>query len=73
MVRWNETLQGTTHDHSTRNLGGLALIALSIYFSIGSLPVNASGGVQKIAIYDKVGQYCVDTYQNVLNVKSVSR
>jgi hypothetical protein len=38
--------------------GGLALIALSIYFSVGSLPVNASGGVQKIAICDKSGYQC---------------
>jgi hypothetical protein len=38
--------------------GGLALIALSIYFSVGSLPVNAAGGVQKIAICDDQGYTC---------------
>ena len=30
--------------------GGLALIAVSIYFSVGSLPVTASGGLQKVQI-----------------------
>tara|TARA_Y100000593_G_scaffold65076_1_gene119869 strand:+ start:2753 stop:2956 length:204 start_codon:yes stop_codon:yes gene_type:complete len=38
--------------------GGLALIALSIYFSVGSLNANASAGVQKIAICNKSGQNC---------------
>ena len=38
--------------------GGLALIALSIYFSVGSLPVNAAGGVQKITICDTNGYVC---------------
>ena len=32
--------------------GGLALIAAAIYFGSGSQPVNAGGGVQKVAICD---------------------
>jgi hypothetical protein len=32
--------------------GGLALIALSIYFSAGSLPLSAAGGIQKVVICD---------------------
>ena len=31
--------------------GGLALIALSIYFSVGSLPVSASIKLQKVMIF----------------------
>ena len=38
--------------------GGLALIAAAIYFGSGSQPVNAAGGVQKIAICDQWGDAC---------------
>jgi hypothetical protein len=48
--------------------GGLALIALSIYFSVGSLPVNAAGGVQKIAICDTNGFNCAGIYLNSFQV-----
>ena len=40
--------------------GGLALIAAAIYFGSGSAPVNAAGGVQRIAICDVRGSACVD-------------
>ena len=33
--------------------GGLTLIALSIYFSIGSIPANAFGGIDKVQICGK--------------------
>jgi len=38
--------------------GGLALIAAAIYFGSGSQPVNAAGGVQKIAICKDDGSRC---------------
>ena len=39
--------------------GGLALIALSIYFSVGSLPVNANSTPQKVVLCDdKFGLQC---------------
>jgi hypothetical protein len=40
--------------------GELTLIALSIYFSVDSLPVNAAGGVQKITICNQWGNSCGD-------------
>jgi len=49
--------------------GGLALIALSIYFSVGSLPVDASGGIQKIAICDQYGHSCARIYKGSLEVQ----
>jgi len=44
--------------------GGLALIALAVYFSVGSIPVNAYGGVQKIAICNKSGVNCLNVHMN---------
>ena len=38
--------------------GGLALIAISIYFSVGSLSVHAYGGVQKVQICDRATRSC---------------
>jgi hypothetical protein len=40
--------------------GGLALIAAAIYFGSGSQPVNAAGGVQKIALCNESGSACAD-------------
>ena len=40
--------------------GGLALIAAAIYFGSGSQPVNAAGGVQKIAICNYSGVWCAN-------------
>ena len=48
--------------------GGLALIAISIYFSVGSLPVNAAGEVQRIAICDKNGFHCAGIFKHSLSV-----
>lgn len=42
--------------------GGLALIAAAIYFGSGSQPVNAAGGVQKIALCNQYGSACADIY-----------
>ena len=48
--------------------GGLALIAAAIYFGSGSQPVNAAGGVQKIAICNHNGAICADIWNKVGNV-----
>ena len=40
--------------------GGLALIAAAIYFGSGSQPVNAAGGVQKIASCTESGSRCAE-------------
>ena len=47
--------------------GGLALIAAAIYFGSGSQPVNAAGGVQKIAICDMKGD-CATVINGILRV-----
>jgi len=40
--------------------GGLALIAVSIYFSVGTLPLNASSptSLVKVTICDQFGTNC---------------
>ena len=53
--------------------GGLALIAISIYFSVGSLPVTAGGHIQKIAICDESGYTCLGTPDGMLPVYSYQR
>ncbi len=41
--------------------GGLALIALSIYFTVGSLPVHAFiDSPQKVVICNTMGNTCAD-------------
>ena len=52
--------------------GGLALIAAAIYFGSGSQPVNAAGGVQKIAICDESGYQCMSVRIGQLGVKSAN-
>ena len=50
--------------------GGLALIAAAIYFGSGSQPVNAAGGLQKIAICNADGSACaeiLDMYGRTVN------
>ena len=44
--------------------GGLALIAAAIYFGSGSQPVNAAGGVQRIALCNANGSVCADVFKN---------
>ncbi len=43
--------------------GGLALIAAAIYFGSGSQPVNATGGVQMIALCNVNGSACADIFK----------
>ena len=52
--------------------GGLALIAAAIYFGSGSQPVNAAGGVQKIAICDESGYQCTSVRTGQLRIKSAN-
>ena len=47
--------------------GGLALIAAPIYFGSVSQPVNAAGGVQKIAICGMTGE-CAMVINGILRV-----
>ena len=42
--------------------GGLTLIAAAIYFGSGSQPVNAAGGVQKIALCNGNRSACADVF-----------
>ncbi len=49
---------------------GLALIAAAIYFGPGSVPAEAQGGVQKVAICDQWGQECADVSAFRLKVRN---
>ena len=63
MIRWLDELKiwkDAPHNHPTRNFWWIALIALSICSSVGSLPVKAAGRVQKITICDRYGNSCGD-------------